>query len=113
MADTLFFSAQTKPAAGLTVERLYGVLTIAMEIDPEDSRIIAAECTFSTAVANNFFSRLLVQKNLLTDFEHILESIEKRYKGEVRKALIVGIKKIYRDYTAWLGAQSRTLKPQA
>ncbi|MFZ5752997.1 MAG: DUF3870 domain-containing protein [Bacillota bacterium] len=104
MADTLFFSAQTKPAAGLTVEKLYGVLTIAMEIDPEDSRILDAECTFSTAVARTFFSKLVVQKNLLDDIQNILESIEKRYKGEVRKALVVGIKKIYRDYLAWRNA---------
>lgn len=101
MADTLFFSAQTKPAAGLTVEKLYGVLTIAMEIDPKDSRILAAECTFSTGVAKNFFSNLLENKNLLHDIENILESVDRRYKGEVRKALIAGIKKIYRNYVAW------------
>mgnify|MGYP000861809694 FL=1 len=108
--QTVFFSGKARPIEGITVEKLYGILTVGVEVDMETGVILAGDCTLSTDVANSFFSRIVTGYNLSKGIDPLLETIRHRYHGEVVKALGAALRSIYRDFNNYKRAQQMIKK---
>lgn len=96
--ETIFISGHAKLPAGITATELYKIVTIVLEVEPESGTIVAADCTLATALGRDFVSRLFVGKNLTTDVDTIIQSIENRFLGNARKALITATRVIYEKF---------------
>lgn len=108
--QTVFFSGKARPIEGITVEKMYGILTVGVEVDMETGIILAGDCTLSTDVAKNFFSRIVTGYNLSKGIDPLLETIRIRYHGEVVKALGAALRSIYRDFNNYKRAQQMIKK---
>lgn len=104
---TMFFSGKARPIEGITAEKLYGMVTVGLEIDMETGVIVDADCTLSTDVARNFFARIVTGYNLSLGLEPLLEKIRLRYHGEVVKAIGAALKNVYRDFNNYKHAHKR------
>ncbi|MFZ7103092.1 MAG: DUF3870 domain-containing protein [Peptococcaceae bacterium] len=98
MGNTVFFAGKARPSEGLTAEKLYGVLTIGLEVDMEKGVILDADCTLSTEVAKKFFKKIVVGYSLEKGIDQLLKILADRYHGDVGRTLGAALKNIYREY---------------
>lgn len=101
LRNTVFFASQAKPSDGITAEKIYGVVTIAIEVDVESSQILDVDCTLSTEVAKTFVIKLLKGYTLEKGVEPLLATLKERYHGDTTKTLGAVIKKLYKQYDEW------------
>lgn len=97
--NTVFFSGKARPIEGITVEKMYGIMTVGLEVDMDTGIVLDGDCTLSTEVARSFFTKIVIGYDLSQGLGGLLETIRLRYHGEVMKALGAALRKIYRDYT--------------
>jgi hypothetical protein len=96
--DTIFLTGYARLPSGITASRLSDVVGVGLEVEPGTGRIVEAECTLATALAREFFRRLVVGWSLETDFQAMVKTIERRYHGSAQKALITALKTVLDKY---------------
>lgn len=99
--DTLFFTGYARLPGGITASRLSEVVGVGLEVDPATGMVINAECTLATALAREFFRRLVVGNRLEDDFAAVVRTIERRYHGSAQKALVTALKAALEKYLAY------------
>ncbi len=100
--DTIFFTGYAKLPSNITAEKLYEVIAIGIEVDPNTSIIVDCDCTLATMVARNFFRKLAIGYNLNEGIEGLTKVFEERYYGSARKAIITSLKIMYEKWLTYL-----------
>ena len=98
--ETVFFTGYAKLPSNITAAKLYEVVAIGVEVDPETGIIIASDCTLATQATRDFVNKLILGYDLNNGIEALTDSFEKRYYGSARKAIITAICILYEK---WLG----------
>jgi len=99
--ETIFLTGYARLPAGITASKVSDVVGVGVEVDPGTGSIVNAECTLSTALARDFFRRLVVGRNLDTEFPAVVRTIERRYHGSAQKALITALKTVVEKYQSY------------
>jgi len=93
--NTIFLTGYAKLPSSTTAEKLYEVIAVGAEVDPETGEIIDSDCTLATDLGRRFFKKITVGYSLKSGIEPLLQSFEKRYHGSARKAIITAMKLMY------------------
>ena len=104
--DTIFITGYAKLPTAITAEKLYQVIAIGLEVNPETGEIVDADCTLATELGRNFFKRAATGHNLETGAEALLGEFERRYHGSARKAIITALKLVHEK---WLSYKEKTI----
>lgn len=104
-AETIFITGYAKLPSSITAEKLYQVIAVGVEIDPNTGIIVECDVTLATIVGRSFFKKLVLGYNLSEGIDGLILQFEKRYHGSARKAIITGLKIMYEKWLAYL--QSR------
>lgn len=99
--DTILCVGYARLPVGTTMEVLYKVFGIGLEIDPKSGLIVGAQTTTVTDLGNDFMTKFFINKNIETDFKDILEQIKKHYRGQGSKAILSAAKKAYAEYLSY------------
>lgn len=102
---SIFITGYAKLPSNITAEKLYKVVAVGVEIDPNTGIIIDCDCTLATTVGKNFFKKLVMGYNLSNGIDDLIEIFKTRYHGSARKALITGIKIMYEKWLLYLEDQ--------
>ncbi|MGI6096533.1 MAG: DUF3870 domain-containing protein [Dethiobacteria bacterium] len=76
-------------------------IILALEIDPQTSKVVDAECTVRTNLAQKFIRELIVGADLINGFDKLLVDIEKHYLGGANKAIITALKVVHSKYLSY------------
>ncbi|RJQ06491.1 MAG: DUF3870 domain-containing protein [Bacillota bacterium] len=98
---TVFFTGYARLPSGITASKISDVVGVGVEVEPETGKVLNAECTLSTALAREFFQRLVVGRSLDTEFPVIIQTIERRYHGSAQKALVTALKTVLEKYQSY------------
>lgn len=101
MDNTIFFTGHAKLPSAITAEKLYEVIAIGVEVDPQTGVIIDSDCTLATDVGKKFFKKITIGYSLKNGIEPLTSIIEKRYHGSARKAIITALKLIYEKWQTY------------
>lgn len=96
--ETLILTAYSKAPQGTSMYEEFKHLGVVLEIDKENHIIMNVEFTFITQLANDYFKRLLIGKNILIDYENILNLIKENYVATSRQAVIVALRLAIQRY---------------
>lgn len=99
--QTVFITGYAKLPSSITAEKLYQVIAIGVEIDPDTGIIVETDCTLATQVGKNFYRKLVLGYNLSEGLDALIARFEKRYHGSARKAIITGLKIMYEKWLAY------------
>ena len=99
--ETIFLTGYARLPAGITASKLSDVVGVGVEVDPTSGRVVDAECTLATALARDFFRRLIVGRSLDSEFGAIVKTIERRYHGSAQKALVTALKTVLEKYQSY------------
>lgn len=98
--ETLLFTGYAKLPAAITAEKLFEEVGIAVEVDPQTSEIIDADCTLATRVAREFFRKQLVGYQMNAGIDPLIKKLDRQYHGSARKALVTALKSMFDRYLA-------------
>lgn len=99
--DTIFLTGYARLPAGITASKISDVVGVGVEVDPVSGKIADAECTLATELARGFFRRLVVGRNLDTEFALVVKTIERRYHGSAQKALVTALKTVLEKFQSY------------
>jgi hypothetical protein len=97
----IFFSGYAKLPAGITATEMYKVIGVVVVIDPETEIIGEADCTLATEVGRIFVKNIMTGYSMAQGIEPLLRTVDARYQGSAKKAIITALKIIndkYRSY---------------
>lgn len=95
---TYLITGYSKAPQGTSMYEKHKHSGIVLEIDIKTHIIQAAEFTFVTDLAKDFFSRLLVGMDLSEGIEPIIAKIKKHYHAPSQQSVIVALKVAYQRY---------------
>lgn len=101
--ETVFFTGYAKLPSNITAAKLYEVVAVGIEVDPNTCIIVACDCTLATKVARDFVNSLIVGYNIGNGIDGLIDSFEKRYFGSARKALTTSLRIMYEKWRVYKG----------
>jgi hypothetical protein len=96
--ETYLITGYSKAPQGTSMYERYKYSGIILEIDKKTSIIQAADFTFVTGLAKDYFSRLLVGTELSEGIDPILIKIKENYHAPSQQSVIVALKAAYQRY---------------
>jgi len=91
-SDTVFFTGYAKLPSSITAEKLYQVIAVGIEVDPQTGIVVDCDVTLATEVAKAFFKKLVIGYSLMNGIEGLTDRFESRYHGSAKKAIITSLK---------------------
>lgn len=101
----VLFSGYAKLPVGITASEMYNVIGVILVIRVETGEIVEADCTLATQVAREYVSRLLIGHSLRNGPDSVLRSIDKKYQGSAKKAIMTSLRIIYDKYRSFMEEQ--------
>lgn len=96
--NTLLVTAYAKAPQGTAMYETYKHAGIVLEIDKLTHKIVDAEFTFITELAQDFFRRMLIDFDFTADINILIERIEEHYLAPSSGAVIVALKSAQKRY---------------
>ena len=91
---TFLFSGYARLPQDVSHQAIYKRVGVVLEVDP-DGLVVAAGTTLIMPVATDFFARLLVGRNVLTERAEIEATVRYRYRGHSQGALLSALHKAF------------------
>ena len=91
---TFLFSGYARLPQDVSHQAMYKRVGVVLEVD-EDGAVVACSTTLMMASADDFFQRLLVGRNVLSERRAIEALVRYRYRGHSQGALISALHKAF------------------
>jgi hypothetical protein len=91
---TFLFSGYARLPQDVSHQAMYKRVGVVLEVD-EDGVVVACSTTLMMASADDFFRRLLVGRNVLTERRAIEALVRFRYRGHSQGALVSALHKAF------------------
>lgn len=105
--DLVLFSGYARMPTNTTAQKIYEELALVVVIDMNTGVIHNAECTMVTGLAKEFVSKLIVGFDMNRGIEPLVERLERKYQGHLKKALVSAIKMIGSDYAEMIRGETK------
>lgn len=91
---TFLFSGYARLPQDVSHQAMYKRVGVVLEVDP-DGEILTASTTLIMPLASDFFARLLVGRNVLSERPEIEATVRYRYRGHSQGALLSALHKAF------------------
>ncbi|KGR82683.1 DUF3870 domain-containing protein [Lysinibacillus odysseyi] len=96
--ETVLVTAYAKAPQGTSMYELYKHAGIVLEIDKQTHKIMDAEFTFVTGLAQHFFKRMLQGFDFTDDIDILIARIEEHYYAPSVGSVVVALKSAQKRY---------------
>lgn len=94
----IILSGYAKLPSNTAAQKLYDQLVVVADVDFDTGLIMEAECTMATELGKRFVRTMLRGHNLNNGVEPLLEEIDLRYYGHLKRAMLSAIREIGQQY---------------
>lgn len=95
----ILLAGYAKLPSNTSAQKMYDQLVVVADVDFESGMILDVDCTMATDLGKRFVSSIMKGYCLLNGTEALLEEIELKYFGHLKKALLTAIKELGRQYS--------------
>ena len=93
MMHSVFVIGESRTNADNAITKMYGTFYMAFEIDDDTCEVLDFSCTHTIDTTQNYLRKLFLGQNFAEIDEWLEETLNSRYGGSSRKAVLVA----YRD----------------
>ena len=90
---SVFVIGESRTNADNAITKMYGTFYMAFEIDDDTCKVLDFSCTHTIDTTQNYLRKLFLGQNFAEIDEWLEETLNSRYGGSSRKAVLVA----YRD----------------
>ena len=99
---TLVFCGNSKLPENVTAKHVFGYLSVELEVDPVDFKIVDVSCTLLPSLGEKILINALVGYKIEEGIKSAVEEIEKRFFSTTKRAIIAAIEDTHKRYTDYL-----------
>ena len=103
LTGPIFLSGYAKLPSNTAAQKMYDQLVVVAQVDYETGIVLEADCSMATALGRRFVSDLMRGRDLNKGPDALLQSINQRYYGHLKKALLTAVKEIFLHYSELKG----------
>lgn len=104
----VLFSGYAQLPAGTAASEMHKVMGIVVLVEMSTGKIIEADCTLSTRLAERFVSNILIGRSLKQGTAEINSHINDVYQGSAKRAIITILNIIHDKYMSYSEAANRS-----
>ena len=98
LTGNILLSGYAKLPSNTAAQKMYDQLVVVVNVDFESGIVLEADCTMATDLGKRFVSTLMRGYDLNRGPDDLLESINLRYYGHLKKALLTAIREVCQHY---------------
>lgn len=99
---TLVFCGNSRLPENVTAKHVFGYLSVELEIDPVDFKIVDASCTLLPSLGEKILVNALIGYRIEEGVKNAVEEIENRFFSTTKRAIIAAIEDAHKRYTDYL-----------
>lgn len=99
---TLIFCGNSRLPENVTAKHVFGYLSIELEIDPVDLKIVDASCTLLPTLGEKILVNALMGYEIEEGVKNAVDEIENRFFSTTKRAIIAAIEDAYKRYTDYV-----------
>lgn len=99
---TVVFSGSSKLPENVTAKHVFGFLSVELEVDPIDLKIVDVSCTLLPALGEKILVSALVGYKIEQGIKNAVSEIESRFYSTTKRAIIAAIEDAYKRYHDYL-----------
>lgn len=96
--STLIFSGISRLPENVTAKHVFGYLSVELEVDPVDYKIVDASCTLLPSLGEKILINALVGYQIEEGIKNAIKEIENRFYSTTKRAVIAAIEDAYKKY---------------
>lgn len=95
----ILLSGYAKLPSNTAAQKMYDQLVVVVNVDYESGIILDVDCTMATDLGKRFVATMMKGYDLNRGPDDLLESVNLRYFGHLKKALLTAIREVCQHYT--------------
>lgn len=99
---TLIFCGTAKLPENVTAKHVFGHLSVELEIDPVDFKIVDVSCTLLPALGEKILCNSLIGYRIEEGIKNSIAEIEDRFFSSTKRAVIAAIEDVHKRYTDYI-----------
>jgi len=96
---TLIFCGNSRLPENVTAKHVFGYLSIELEVDPLDLKIVDVSCTLLPTLGEKVLINALMGYEIEEGVKNAVNEIENRFFSTTKRAIIAAIEDAYKRYT--------------
>lgn len=94
----ILLSGYAKLPSNTAAQKLFDQLVVVVNVDFESGIVLDVDCTMATDLGKRFVTTMMKGYDLNRGPDALLEAINLRYFGHLKKALLTAIREIFQHY---------------
>lgn len=99
---TLVFCGISKLPENVTAKHVFGYLSVELEVDPVDLKIVDVSCTLLPTLGEKILINALINYEIEEGVKNAVDEIENRFFSATKRAIIAAIEDAYKRYTDYV-----------
>lgn len=95
---TLVFCGNSRLPENVTAKHVFGYLSIELEVDPVDLKIVDVSCTLLPALGEKILMNALISHQIEEGVKNAVDEIKNRFFSTTKRAIIAAIEDAYKRY---------------
>lgn len=98
LTGNILLSGYAKLPSNTAAQKMYDQLVVVVNVDFESGIVLEVDCTMATDLGKRFVSTMMKGYDLHRGPDALLEAINLRYYGHLKKALLTAIREVCQHY---------------
>ena len=94
----ILLSGYAKLPSNTAAQKMFDQLVVVAKVDFDTGTVLEADCSMATDLGRRFVAAMMTGYDLNKGPEELLQSINLRYYGHLKKALLTAVKEIFLHY---------------
>ena len=99
---TLVFSGNARLPENVSVKHVFGCLSVELEVDPVDFKIVDASCTLLPSLGEKILINALIGCEIEEGIKTAINEIESRFFSTTKRAIIAAVEDAHRKYVDYI-----------
>jgi len=97
-SDTIIIAGSAKLPDGTTAKHAFGSITIELEVDPVDTKIVDVSCTLLPFLGEKLIHTVLLGSKVDEGIRDAIEQLKKRFFSPTQRAVIAALEDVYNKW---------------
>ncbi len=94
----ILLAGYAKLPSNTTASKMFDQLVVVADVDYESGVVLDVDCSMATDLGKRFVLTLMKGYNLNTGIDNLLEEINLKYYGHLKRALLTAVREIGQQY---------------
>jgi hypothetical protein len=98
VSGRILLAGYAKLPSNTAAQKMFDQMVVVADVDFESGIVLEVDCAMATDLARRFVQTMMKGYNLNTGIDNLLEEINLKYYGHLKRALLTAVREIGQQY---------------